>query len=45
MPARTIKVWNSATSEWENVAVAMPDLSSLPSVDDAFASHFLLMGA
>ena len=28
MPARSIKVWNSTTSEWEDVAVASPDTSS-----------------
>ena len=29
MPARSIKVWNSTSSEWEDVAVAAPDTSSL----------------
>lgn len=31
MPARSIKVWNSASSEWEDVAVASPDTSSFVS--------------
>ena len=29
MPARSIKVWNSTTNAWEDVAVAAPDTSSL----------------
>lgn len=28
MPVRSIKVWNSATSEWEDVGVAQPDTSA-----------------
>lgn len=31
MPARSIKVWNSTSSEWEDVAVASPDTSSFVS--------------
>jgi hypothetical protein len=29
MTARSIKVWNATTSQWEDVAVAAPDASAL----------------
>lgn len=33
MPARSIKVWNASSSQWEDVAVAAPDISGLVTGD------------
>ena len=45
MPVRAIKVWNSATSAWEDVGISQPDLSAYVATNIVNNAGELLVGS
>ena len=45
MPVRAIKVWNAATSAWEDVGISQPDLSAYVATNTVDAAGDLIVGS